>query len=143
MPNTGHSLEKSDAVDTLEAFYAAIVNNVPRPSFTWTFDDDGSIRVVSKDLPKAVTLWQAVNPAARDFRIDEIGAAYEPTSLTPVGPNTWVGRVIAPARGWTAGFVELTFDVGGQPMKMTTGVRVLPDRLPFEAPAARRAAGQR
>ena len=143
VPNADHSLQKSDAVETLETFYASVVKNVRRPSFNWTFGDDGSIRVVSRDLPKAVTMWQAVNPAARDFRIEAIGPVYQPTPLTPVGPNTWIGRVATPARGWSAGFVELTFDVDGRPLKMTTGVRVLPDRLPFEAPVARRAAGQR
>ena len=70
-------------------------------------------------------------------------AAYQATPLTPVGPNTWLARVTAPAQGWTAVFVELTFDVAGRPLKLTTSVRVLPDRLPFEAPVARRVAGQR
>ena len=142
VPNTDHSLQKSDAVETLETFYASVVKNVRRPSFTWTFGDDGAIRVVSKDLPTAVTMWQAVNPAARDFRVETIGPGYQPTPLTPVGPNTWVGRLTPPARGWSAGFVELTFVVDGRPLKMTTGVRVLPDRLPFEAPVAKRAVGQ-
>ena len=89
VPNTDHGLQKSDAAQTLETFYASVVNNVRRPSFTWTFGDDGVIRVVSKDLPTAVTMWQAVNPAARDFRVETIGPAYQPTPLTPVGPNTW------------------------------------------------------
>jgi PhoPQ-activated pathogenicity-related protein len=142
VPNADHSLAKSDAVQTLEAFHAAVVNGVRLPSFTWTFGDDGSIRVVSKDLPKAVILWQGVNPAARDFRMETIGAVYQPTALKPVGPNTWVARISTPPQGWTAAFIELTFDVGGTPMKMTTGVRVLPDRLPFDAPVARRAVGQ-
>jgi hypothetical protein len=44
-----------------------------------------------------------------------------------------------PGRGWTAAFVELTFDVGGSvPLKLTTAVRVVPDTLPFPAPASRR-----
>jgi PhoPQ-activated pathogenicity-related protein len=143
VPNADHSLQKSDAVETLETFHASVVTGVRRPSFTWTFGDDGSIRVVSKDLPRAVTLWQATNPSARDFRLETLGAVYHATALTPVGPNTWVARVSAPAAGWTAAFVELTFDVAGRTMKLTTGVRVLPDRLPFEAPVSRRAASQR
>ena len=143
VPNADHSLQKSDAAQTLETFYASVVNGARRPSFTWTFGDDGSIRVVSKDLPKTVTLWRATNPSARDFRLETIGAAYTPTPLNPVGPNTWVAPVSAPARGWTAAFVELTFEVAGRPLKLSTAVRVLPDRLPFEAPVARRAAAQR
>ena len=90
VPNADHSLQKSDAARTLETFYASVVSGTRRPSFTWTFGEDGAIRVVSKDLPKAVTLWQATNPSARDFRLETLGAAYQATPLTPVGPNTWL-----------------------------------------------------
>jgi PhoPQ-activated pathogenicity-related protein len=139
VPNTGHSLDKTDAIQTLHAFYAAVANGTPRPSFTWTFETDGSIRVVSKDLPRAVRLWQASNPCARDFRIDTIGAAYKSSPLRPVEPNTWVARLAPPATGWTAAFVELTFDTRGSvPLKLTTAVRVLPDTLPFPAPVPKR-----
>jgi PhoPQ-activated pathogenicity-related protein len=139
VPNTGHGLDKTDAIQTLHAFYAAVAKGTPRPSFTWRFETDGAIRVVSKDLPRAVTLWQATNATARDFRIDTVGAAYTASALRAVGPNTWVARVRPPGRGWTAAFVELTFDVGGSvPLKLTTAVRVVPDTLPFPAPASRR-----
>jgi PhoPQ-activated pathogenicity-related protein len=138
VPNTGHGLEKTDAIQTLHAFYAAIARGTPRPSFKWTFEPDGAIRVVSRDLPKAVTLWQATNPAARDFRIDMLGAAYKSSVLRPAGPNTWVAQVSPPARGWTAAFVELTFESGSVPLKLTTAVRVLPDTLPFAAPVPKR-----
>jgi len=85
-----------------------------------------------------VTLWQATNPDARNFRLDAIGPAYKSTVLTPSGPNTWVARVPKPAKGWTAYFVELTFASGGtHPLKMTTAVRVTPDTLPFAAPVAK------
>ena len=149
VPNTSHSLDKSDALETLHAFYAAIVSGMRRPELTWSFERDGSIKVVSKDVPRDVQLWQATNPSARNFRLDVLGPAYRSTPLTPSGPNTWVGRVPPPAAGWTAFFVELTFPGAGKyPLKVTTGVRVLPDRLPHEAPrltkpAAVRTAGDR
>jgi PhoPQ-activated pathogenicity-related protein len=80
-------------------------------------------------------LWHATNAEARNFRHDVIGSAYQSTVLTPSGPNTWVGRVEAPAKGWTAFFVELTFPTGGKfPLKTTSGVRVVPDTLPHPAP---------
>jgi PhoPQ-activated pathogenicity-related protein len=140
VPNTSHALDKSDALETLHAFYAAIVSGTPRPEVRWTFERDGSIRVVAKQRPEAVHLWQAVNPSARNFRLDAIGAAYKSTPLTPAGPNTWIARVSAPERGWTAYFVELTFPTGGKyPLKITSGVRVLPDTLPYEAPKPKRA----
>lgn len=139
VPNTDHSLGKSDALESLEAFYASIVRDTPRPAFTWTFEKDGGIKVSSKVLPQTVTLWQATNPAARNFRLDALGPAYTSTVLTPSGPNTWIARVPRPAKGWTAFFVELTFATDGKyPLKLTTAVRVVPDTLPYAAPVLKR-----
>jgi PhoPQ-activated pathogenicity-related protein len=139
VPNTAHSMEKSDAIESLHAFYSAIVSNTPRPAIRWRFERDGSIRVVSKERPSAVRLWQAVNPSARNFRLDVIGAAFTSTALEPAAPDTWVGRVAAPEKGWKAFFVELRFDGKGKhPLKMTSGVRVVPDTLPYPAPKRRR-----
>jgi PhoPQ-activated pathogenicity-related protein len=135
VPNTGHSLDKSDAIESVHAFYASVVNRTPRPDVRWTFERDGSIKVVTKELPSAVRLWQATNPKARNFRLDVLGAAYTSTPLTPSGPNTWIGRVAPPAAGWTAFFVETTFASGGKyPFKVTSGVRVVPDTLPYPKP---------
>ena len=141
-PNADHSLDKSDALENVQAFYASVVRGTPRPEFKWTFEKDGAIKVVSKERPESVTLWQATNPEARNFRLDVIGPAYQSTMLTPSGPNTWVARVPAPAKGWTAFFVELSFPSGGKyPFKFTTAVRVLPDTLPFAAPVPKRPSG--
>lgn len=139
VPNASHSLEKTDALESIQAFYSAIVSGTPRPEINWTFERDGSIKVVTSERPETVTLWQAVNPAARNFRLDAIGAAYRGTPLTAAGPNTWVARVAPPAKGWTAFFVEMSFSSGGRyPFKMTSGVRVLPDTLPYPAPKPQR-----
>jgi PhoPQ-activated pathogenicity-related protein len=142
VPNANHSLDKTDALDSVQAFYAAIVTNTPRPEIKWTFERGGAIRVTAKDRPSEVTLWQAVNPKARNFRLDAIGPAYQPTVLQPSGPNTWVARVRPPPAGWTAFFVELTFPSGGRyPLKVTTAVRVLPETLPYPPPSRRHATG--
>jgi PhoPQ-activated pathogenicity-related protein len=139
--NASHSLDQTDALESVNAFYAAIVKDIPRPQIKWTFERDGSIKVMATDRPDHVVMWQATNPNARNFRQDAIGNAYQSTALTPSGPNTWVARVKAPARGWTAFFVELTFPTGGEyPFKETTAVRVLPDTLPFAAPKFERPA---
>ena len=72
--------------------------------------------------------------------------------LRPVARGTYVGRVPVPAKGWTAFMVELTYPekakrsrkvkLGGRlgqaretigiPYKFTTGVHVLPEKMPFE-----------
>ncbi len=92
VPNASHSLEKTDALENLQAFYATVVKNTPRPQITWTFETDGSIKVVAKDRPDDVRVWQATNPEARNFRHDVIGSAYQSTPLQPSGPNTWVAQ---------------------------------------------------
>ena len=47
-------------LESLQAFYSTIVKGTPRPQFSWTFERDGSIKVVAKDRPDEVLVWQAV-----------------------------------------------------------------------------------
>jgi PhoPQ-activated pathogenicity-related protein len=132
VPNTDHGLDKSiDAVTSIVAFYQMIIADKPRPEMTWTFEDDGAIRVRSEVSPRRVVLWQANNPTTRDFRLGTIGKAFTQTELKPEDDGTWVGRAATPAKGWTASFVEAAYDSGGAfPLKVSTGVRVLPETLP-------------
>jgi PhoPQ-activated pathogenicity-related protein len=124
-----------DAAESVASFYQSILSDTPRPSFSWNFADDGSIRVRTESKPSAVRLWQAENLNARDFRLASIGAAYTSSSLSDQGDGLYVGMVAQPKQGWTAYFVEMTFPTGGPyPYKFTTGVRVTPDRLPFGPP---------
>jgi PhoPQ-activated pathogenicity-related protein len=132
VPNADHSLKGSDALESIIAFYWTVLKETPRPKYSWTFEKDGSIRVSTPDKPKEVVLWQANNPNARDFRVEKIGRAYTRSVLREQGDGVYVGKIETPAKGWTASFVELTFDVGAPtPLKLTTAVRVLPERLPF------------
>lgn len=131
VPNTDHSLKGSDAYMTLEACYNAVLNKSPLPQFSWTPEQDGSMRVTTKDTPTEVKLWQATNPDARDFRMETLGPKYQSSVLTDQGGGVYVAKVPAPVKGWTAFFAELTFPSGGAaPFKFTTQVRVLPDVLP-------------
>ena len=145
VPNTDHSLDKSDALETRTGVLrVGGERDTPRPQIKWTFERDGSVKVAAKERPSEVRLWQATNPKARNFRLDVIGPAYQSTRLSLSGPNTWVARVQQPPSGWTAFFVELTFPSGGKyPFKETTAVRVLPDTLPYPAPALTHAAASR
>jgi len=132
VPNAGHSLDGSNAVDTLVAFYHSIVNDRERPEFTWSFPDKQTIRVETRTSPKKVVLWQATNPKARDFRIDSIGKAYRSSVLEEKTDGVYVGKVTEPEEGWTAFFVQLEFDVAAPtPLRLSTAVRVVPDVLPF------------
>jgi PhoPQ-activated pathogenicity-related protein len=135
VPNTNHSLNNSDARESLIAFYDAVLRGQPRPKFFWKFEKNGDIKVTSVDKPTEVKIWVATNPEHRDFRLMSIGPAYKSTVLTSTGDNVYVGHVESPEKGWTAYFVELTYPSGGKyPFKFTTAVRVTPDTLPFPVP---------
>lgn len=135
VPNSDHSLDETDALDSLAAFYTSVARGTPRPRATWTVADNGVLHVTTSAAPTAAVLWSATNPHARDFRMETFGKQWTATPLTSVGPNTWEARVPAPSRGWTAYFAEFAFDIGAKaPLKITTDIRVTPETLPFEAP---------
>jgi PhoPQ-activated pathogenicity-related protein len=135
IPNTNHSLRDSDASQSLIAFYDAFLRGQPRPKFFWKFEKNGDIQVTSVDKPSEVKLWAATNPDSRDFRLMKIGPAYKSVVVTSKGDNVFIGHIEKPEKGWTAYFVELTFQSGGKyPFKFTTAVRVTPDTLPFPPP---------
>lgn len=132
VPNGDHSLRGTDALDSILAFYQLILQKKSRPQMSWTFESDGSIRVRSEQSPKQVLLWQATNPAARDFRLQTIGPGYASTELKPLADGSFEGRIASPEKGWSAFFIECAYDVGSfAPLKQSTAVRVLPDRKPF------------
>ena len=132
VPNADHSLRGSDALLTLLACYHAVLTDAKLPNFSWKFEKDGAIRVAAKDKPAEVKLWQATNPSTRDFRLDVTGPIWTNTPLQG-DSGTFIGKIEPPAKGWTAFMVELTYPNGGPaPFKFTTGVRVLPETMPFK-----------
>jgi PhoPQ-activated pathogenicity-related protein len=113
-------------------FFQSILAGASRPEFSWQVKPDGSIEVEATTRPIAVKLWQATNPKARDFRKDIIGPAWKDAPLEQQAGGKYLAKVPEPAEGWTAFFVELTFDSGGPfPHKFTTEVHVVPETLPF------------
>ncbi len=135
VPNSDHSLRNTDAYESLIAFYDSMLQGKKRPVYAWNVKKDGTIVVNTKDAPTVVKLWQATNPDARDFRLEQLGPKYTSTELKAVKPGQYIGKVDKPAKGYTAYFVEMTFPSGGKyPYKFTTGVVVNPDTYPFAAP---------
>jgi len=133
VPNADHSLKNSDAAQTLQVYYNAVLTGAKLPQFSWMFLADGSIRVTAKDSPMEVKLWHATNPGARDFRLETIGPVWTNTPITAAADGSYVGKIETPTNGWSAFMVELTYPGGGEiPFKFTTGVRVLPERLPYK-----------
>jgi hypothetical protein len=120
----------------IDAATLPVCADTARKALDPSLSADALIRVVKTETrPSAVVLWQATNPVARDFRLEAIGPAYRHSALEANGDGKYVAKVPEPARGWTAYFVELTFASGSRlPLKFTTAVRVIPDRLPFGRP---------
>jgi PhoPQ-activated pathogenicity-related protein len=132
IPNADHGLDHTDVRESVVAYYDAIVKGTPRPQLSWKFEPDGSIRVTTGTKPLEVKLWQATNPTARDFRLMTIGRAFKSHTLSDQGGGVYVAKIAEPKHGWTASFVELSYEVGAlYPLKLTTSVRVTPDTCPY------------
>jgi PhoPQ-activated pathogenicity-related protein len=135
VPNTGHSLEGSDALETLISYYQYILTKSERPGFGWKVD--ASTIQISTDPdnpPSEIKLWQArSDERPRDFRIDVIGKVWTDSTLAIQSGGKYVIDLDVPARGWKAYFVELIYHKEGKlPLKLTSGVTVLPNEYPFE-----------
>jgi PhoPQ-activated pathogenicity-related protein len=131
--NSRHNLAETDAQDSMLAWYQSVITGGKRPDYSWTKAPDGTLTVTTADKPKEVKLWQAHNPKTRDFRVEHLGKAYTSSVLQPQADGTYVGHVDKPASGYTAFFVELTYDSGfSTPFKFSTVVSITPDVLPFK-----------
>lgn len=132
--NAAHNLADSDAVDSMLAWYNSVITGGKRPDFIWNKVDTNGIALKPIDTPKEVRLWQAHNPKARDFRVETLGKAYTSTVLQPQADGTYLAQVTPPTEGYTAFFVEVSFDSGlpSAPFKFTTEVSIIPDTLPFK-----------
>jgi PhoPQ-activated pathogenicity-related protein len=131
VPNGEHSLNGTNALDTLIAFYYCIVHDVERPEYEWSFPEADVIEVSCNSAPTNVLLWEATNPTARDFRVDTIGRGYKSRLVKANGDLLYRVKLEEPEAGWKASFVQCEFNVGAPvPMRLSTGVRVLPEELP-------------
>jgi PhoPQ-activated pathogenicity-related protein len=134
VPNAGHSLENTDASQSLIAYYNHIINNRSIPEFNWTADTTGfQIQMDPNDLPDELLLWNAHNPDARDFRLYVIDRIWLARNLEIPEDGKAFVEISTPTEGFTAWFVEATFNADSEmPFKQTTGVIVTPDEYPFE-----------
>ena len=82
VPNSNHSMADTDVMDSVDAWYHAVVKNVQMPRYNWEVAGDGTITVFTLDEPLEVLLWQASNPNERNFMQAQIGRAYTSTALS-------------------------------------------------------------
>lgn len=129
MPNTDHGLS-IEAYMNAASFYSALLSDTPRPEYSWKIEADGALEMTCVTAPDKVLLWQAHNPKARDFRLEEIGAAW---TSTPLEGKDGVYHALPEIKeGYTAFMIEATFKNPGfaMPFVFTTGVSILPDTYP-------------
>lgn len=138
LPNTDHGVDSvPETASNVLAWTQALLTNFPRPRFYWKMiREEGKLLVRTIDKPTGALLWRATNPDARDFRLQTIGPAWKSEPLADDNGIYFV-TIPAPATGYTAFFIELTFPgPGAFPLVFTTEVVVTPDTYPFPAPPA-------
>jgi len=137
VPNAGHSLEDTDAVETMIAFYNAILDHSEFPDFSWEIDRNHMHIETNPQAPlRKIKIWSAGNRTERDFRVSVIGRAWQDSTLEMNANGKYDITLSEPENGWKAFFVELTYNYR-LPLKLTTGVKVLPEahpHPPFESP---------
>ncbi len=139
VPNTGHSMAGTDAIDGLISFYAHVVQGRTPPQLDWEMEENGiHIRLPDTSGVKAVRLWSATNEV-RDFRHYVVGEAWESTDL-PVPVTETMIPIEAPEDGYAAYFVEVVFGTDAGTLPLTSGIKVVPDTYAYDdyTPSQRR-----
>ena len=138
-PNTDHK-QSDDTVIKALPWIDDILDNKTSPGIEWKLTRRGALWVRTSQPPKSVRLWQASNPDARDFRLETLGPAWTSQTLQARANGLYAARLQAPARGWTAFMIEVSFETAGalEPEQVyTTGVQIFPDTLPHAGSACR------
>ena len=131
VPNSDHSMGGTDVPKSLTSYVDVILRGVKRPEYSWKVEPNGDIHVKSKDEPTEVKVWTALNPEARDFRVEKVGRIYTSAPLEATKKGEWIAKAPVIDKGYAAYFVELTYPTGGKyPLKVTTQVKVMPDTYP-------------
>lgn len=136
LPNASHSPLGTDVNETIASWYRAVSHDEPLPVCEFSYPDSERIVFCGSDKPVSVSLWLATNPVARDFRFDVIGeAGFVEATVTPDASGMYSVSVLPPCEGFTAFFMEVRFNSeGGETLKLTSEVRILPDIMPFDWP---------
>ncbi len=133
VPNSNHGMGGTDVVESVDAWYHAIVHNVRMPRYSWDVAEDGTITVHSLTEPLEVLLWQAHNPQSRNFTQAVIGRAYESSPLQEVAPGVYQAKIEPPESGFTAYYLEMHYPSGiDEPLKFSSGVKVVPDVTEYQ-----------
>ena len=133
VPNSGHSISETDAPVSLISFYNQIIQNQSIPEFSWTVSGTGfDIQFDPDNLPDEVLLWNAHNPDGRDFRLYVIDRIWLAKDVELYDDGSAFVNITTPEEGYTAWFVEATFDIDSPlPFKKTSGITITPNEYPY------------
>jgi PhoPQ-activated pathogenicity-related protein len=125
LPNQSHAVDMKIIESALLAYYRTIVHHETRPKLSWrTSPTAGLTEIITDQEPLAVTLWEAENPQARDFRLAS-KIIYMPKKLKGQCLRqdrcSYAVSIPAPLQGWKADFIEVSFNTAqGDPLVLTT-----------------------
>lgn len=138
LPDLRHYILRMDQTlvsESIESFYGAIIKDRPMPKISWDVSKL-NLKVEASMPPKAMKLWTATNPEARDFRTtsDNLKVSqFKSETLTFRCRESCRADVAlkAPEKGWKASFVELIYpNPPYRDLSFTTRVFVTPDVYP-------------
>ena len=133
VPNGNHGLAGSYHTPNVFSFFNAIAHNNPLPKWSWNTTPTGfEFSVDSLERDYEVALWSITNKEKRDFRIWEVGQNWRKTILQKNENGAYSIDAPKSAEGYTASFIEVTFNKSTYPLVFSTGTLVLPDIYPFE-----------
>ncbi len=125
VPNAGHSLAGSNAMDTIIGFYSCVLAGENRPKLEWDVDATRCCLNCAAP-PDKVLLWHAVNEDTRDFRLATVGPRFVSKPLTETAEGEYRIEIEElPNAKWVAYFAQAVFDSpSGRPLRLTTPVWV-------------------
>jgi len=132
VPNQGHLMDMQVVEDALLGYFRALLKHTPRPQVQWSVTPAGVISEVTTDRqPQSVKLWEAENTLSRDFRL-AAQIKYQDKTLPGTfgeGFYHYPVQVSAPAQGFKAYFIEMTFqEKQSDPLIFTTPAYVIAAR---------------
>jgi len=143
VPNGNHGLAGQYNTPNVFSFFHRLIYNEPLPNFDWKVDKGLFSLSLPTDVPYRLSLWQINHPEKRDFRIWELGKSWVQTPLEKNSTGNYTLQATT-GSGYTASLIEVVFYPDSEnPITLTTGTWVSPDRYPFPPYASQNAKGSR
>lgn len=150
IPNTDHGLKHNinNVFEGIRAFYLSVIRRLALPELKWKAvptKDGGRITLWTNIAPQTVSVYHAstISSKRKDFRMyiltpkHPFHPVFNPVkwlsqNATYLGNSTYAAEINKPRKGWTAFFIEATFQgVANSTHTYTTETLIVPDTYPF------------